>query len=76
MRIKTWLCWIRHKWQCKEVHRIAQVRYIRRCLRCGWFEVSREPITRSRGTHMLPTLQELKRQVVKKRNLLTIFLRK
>jgi len=41
MRIKTWLCFIRHKWQCKEVHRIAVVRYVRRCQRCGLTEVVR-----------------------------------
>ena len=41
--IRAWLCWIGHKWQSKRIQRIASVRVVRRCARCGWLEVDREP---------------------------------
>ena len=41
--IGTWWCWIRHRWQSKRIRRIASVRVVRRCLRCGWLEIDREP---------------------------------
>lgn len=41
--IGTWLCWIGHKWQSKRIQRIASVRIVRRCIRCGWLEIDREP---------------------------------
>lgn len=41
--IRAWLCWIGHKWKSKRIQRIASVRVVRRCARCGWLEVDREP---------------------------------
>ncbi len=41
--IGTWLCWINHKWQSKRIQRIETVRIVRRCLRCGWLEIDKEP---------------------------------
>lgn len=37
------LCWMRHQWMYKTVARRGDVRYIRRCRRCGQVSIAYKP---------------------------------